>query len=69
MKAVRFILEGNTIMIYHSKPRDKKYGIVFAGTKKGNYPKILKTSNFEDTVMDWLNENKDNDAIESIEVF
>lgn len=69
MKAVRFIFGGNTIMIYHSKPQDNKYGIVFAGTKKGNYPKILKTNNFEATVMDWLNENKCNDAIESIEVF
>ena len=69
MKAIRFILEGNTIMIYHSKPSDKNYGIVFAGTKKGNYPKILKTNNFEATVMDWLNENKENDTIESIEIF
>ena len=68
MKAVRIILStGSTVMCYLSIPSDKKYGIAFAGSESCNFANIIDTENFDDSMNEWIKQNKDFDCIENIE--
>lgn len=70
MKAVRFIFnDGNTVMCYLSNKNDKEYGVVFFGAQNGDFPKIVPTLNFDKSMEEFIERNKNHDKLESIEVF
>lgn len=70
MKAVRFIFsDGNTVMCYLSNPNDKEYGVVFFGSQNGDFPKIIPTNNFEKSMNEFIELNKNHEKLENIEVF